>query len=104
MSSTDPLPAGFEIENPDLTTAGGIGDLTWLSVDRPEHVESRTDLYMAAFDFTSGTPDFSTAYLVRAVSPGTFTLPGASGRGHVPARDARQHRAPVRSRSRRLGS
>ena len=74
----DPLPAGFEIENPDLTSAGGIGDLSWLSVDRPEHVESRTDRYVAAFDFSSGTPDFSVAYMARAVSPGTFTLPGAS--------------------------
>ncbi len=74
----DPLPAGFEIENPDLTSGGGIGDLSWLSVSRPDHVESRTDLYMAAFDFSSGTPDFSVAYMVRAVTPGTFTRPGAS--------------------------
>jgi hypothetical protein len=74
----DPLPAGFEIENPDLTSAGGVGDMSWLAVDTPEHVESRTDQYVAAFRYMSEVPDFATAYLVRAVTPGTFTLPGAT--------------------------
>lgn len=74
---TDPLPAGFEIENPDLSAGSGVGDLSWLSVNRPLHAEARTDLYMAAFRFSSQTPKFSTAYLVRAVTPGTFTMPGA---------------------------
>ncbi len=75
---SDPLPAGFEIENPDLSAQSGIGDLSWLQVDYPIHVESRTDQYIAAFRFTSPMPEFSTAYLVRAVTPGLFTLPGAA--------------------------
>jgi alpha-2-macroglobulin len=75
---SDPLPAGFEIENPDLSAASGIGDLNWLDVDHPIHVESRTEQYVAAFRFTTPTPEFSTAYLVRAVTPGLFTLPGAA--------------------------
>ena len=74
----DPLPAGFEIENPDLTAGSGIGDFSWLSVDSPTHVESRTDAYVAAFRYMSDVPHFSTAYLVRAVTPGEFTLPGAT--------------------------
>ena len=27
----DPLPAGFEIENPDLLSGAGVGDLAWLA-------------------------------------------------------------------------
>lgn len=73
----DPLAAGFEIENPDLSAGGSIGDLSWLKVDTPTHVESRTDQYVAAFRYLSDVPHFKTAYLVRAVTPGDFTLPGA---------------------------
>ena len=74
----DPLPGGFEIENPDLSQGAGIGDLSWLSVDTPTHSEARTDQYVAAFRFYSDTASFSTAYMVRAVSPGSFVLPGAT--------------------------
>ncbi|MEQ1769626.1 MAG: alpha-2-macroglobulin family protein [Devosia sp.] len=74
----DPLPAGFEIENPDLST-GGVADLGWLSVNTPVHSEARTDQFVAAFRFYNGdTPVFSTAYMVRAVTPGTFVHPGAT--------------------------
>ena len=75
---SDPLPAGFEIENPDLSASQGVADLSWLSVDTPTHVESRTDQYVAAFRYVEDANDFSTAYMVRAVSPGTFVLPGAT--------------------------
>ncbi|HWA18745.1 MAG TPA: alpha-2-macroglobulin family protein [Devosia sp.] len=75
---SDPLPAGFEIENPDLVNSAGAGSFGWLSLDAPTHSESRTDQYVAAFRFYSETTGFSTAYLVRAVSPGQFTLPGAT--------------------------
>jgi hypothetical protein len=74
----DPLPAGFEIENPDLTQGGGVGDLSWLNVNTPAHVESRTDQYVAAFRYVSDAVPFATAYMVRAVTPGTFVLPGAT--------------------------
>jgi uncharacterized protein YfaS (alpha-2-macroglobulin family) len=76
----DPLPAGFEIENPNLLAgAGGVGDLSsWLALDTPAHVESRTDQYVAAFRTFSSVESYTTAYLVRAVSPGTFVLPGAT--------------------------
>ncbi len=74
----DPLPAGFEIENPDLSSTAGVADLSWLAVNTPSHVESRTDQYIAAFRYVSDTQTFATAYMVRATSPGTFTLPGAT--------------------------
>ena len=74
----DPLPAGFEIENPDLSAGAGVSDLSWLSVDTPVHTEARTDQYVAAFRYWSDVTSFSTAYLVRAVTPGTFSLPGAT--------------------------
>ncbi|MCB9992876.1 MAG: alpha-2-macroglobulin family protein [Hyphomicrobiaceae bacterium] len=75
---TDPLPAGFEIENPDLSAGGGASDLSWLNVSTPDHTESRTDHFMAAFNYYSEVSDFSAAYLVRAVTPGNFTGPGAA--------------------------
>ncbi|AKR54590.1 PAN domain protein [Devosia sp. H5989] len=74
----DPLPAGFEIENPDLLSGAGVGDLSWLTVDSPVHTESRTDQFVAAFRYSSAVQGFTTAYMVRAVSPGTFAMPGAT--------------------------
>jgi uncharacterized protein YfaS (alpha-2-macroglobulin family) len=74
----DPLPAGFEIENADLSAGAGMADLSWLTVDTPAHVEARTDQYVAAFRYVSDTSGFTTAYMVRAVSPGTFVQPGAT--------------------------
>ncbi|MDR3471214.1 MAG: alpha-2-macroglobulin family protein [Devosia sp.] len=74
----DPLPAGFEIENPDLSQSGDTSDLSWLKVDTPSHVEARTDQYVAAFRYGTSTPSFSTAYMVRATSLGSFALPGAT--------------------------
>jgi uncharacterized protein YfaS (alpha-2-macroglobulin family) len=41
-------------------------------------VESRTDQYVAAFRYGSDPGTFTTAYMVRAVTPGTFVLPGAT--------------------------
>lgn len=74
----DPLPAGFEIENPDLLQGSGVADLSWLTVDQPSHVESRTDQFVAAFRFTAQASSVTAAYMVRAVSPGTFVMPGAT--------------------------
>ena len=74
----DPIPAGFEIENPDLLQGSGVADLGWLTVDTPSHVEARTDQFVAAFRFTSDTSSVTTAYMVRAVSPGSFVMPGAT--------------------------
>src|SRR5207244_1388616 len=61
----DPLPAGFEIENPDLSGDNATSDLSWLKVDTPTHVEARTDQFVAAYRYGSRTPTFSAAYMVR---------------------------------------
>jgi len=73
----DPLPAGFEIENPTLLRAGEISNLDWLSVRSAEMTEFRTDRFLAAVDSTD-SEKFELAYIVRAVSPGQFYHPAAS--------------------------
>ena len=89
----DRLPAGFEIENPRLVDSGDVKTLDWLKTTRaPEHTEFRDDRFVAAFDFfgTEGRRRSSdndsaepaktatVAYLVRAVTPGSFVHPAAT--------------------------
>ena len=74
----DPLPAGFEIDNPNLVRSGDLAALEWLSVEEnPLTTEFRQDRFLAALDWQSDQP-FRLAYVVRAVSPGTFVHPAAS--------------------------
>ncbi|AOZ70357.1 PAN domain-containing protein [Rhodobacter xanthinilyticus] len=74
----DPLPAGFEIDNPNLLRAGDIAALDWLSVEENTRmVEFRQDRFLAALDWRSDAP-FRLAYILRAVSPGEFARPAAS--------------------------
>ena len=74
----DPLPAGFEIDNPNLLRAGDLAALDWLSVETDTRtVEFRQDRFLAAIDWRSDKP-FRLAYIVRAVSPGSFHQPAAS--------------------------
>jgi uncharacterized protein YfaS (alpha-2-macroglobulin family) len=76
----DPLPAGFEIDNPNLVRAGDIGGIDWLGlVGTPAHKEFRADRFVAAIDRGKNDPErFQLAYLVRAVSPGVFAHPAAT--------------------------
>jgi len=74
----DPLPAGFEIDNPNLLRAGDLSNIDWLDpVEQVEQTEFRADRFMAALDWRSDAP-FQLAYIVRAVSPGSYHLPAAS--------------------------
>jgi hypothetical protein len=74
----DPLPAGFEIDNPNLMAAGDVSALGWLQVTTATQMtEFRQDRFLAAIDWYGSDP-FRLAYIVRAVSPGTFHLPAAS--------------------------
>ena len=90
----DPLPAGFEIDNPHILASGDVAALDWLNpVSDVAHVEFRADRFIAAWDLpTGGATEFQFAYIVRATSPGTFLHPGGADRGHVPARAPRPHR------------
>ena len=75
---TDPLPAGWEIDNPNLLRAGDIGALDWLDGQTgAEMTEFRADRFAAALTWTGAEP-FSLAYIVRAVTPGRFRHPAAS--------------------------
>ena len=73
----DPLPAGLEIDNPNLLRAGDVGALDWLDPVSAEHSEFRSDRFLAAVDWRSDEP-FRLAYAVRAVSPGIYHHPAAS--------------------------
>jgi hypothetical protein len=75
---SDPLPAGFEIDNPNLMSAGSTSELAWLdTLDVVQHSEFRQDRFLAAVDWSSDQ-SFRLAYVVRAVSPGSFHHPAAS--------------------------
>ena len=74
----DPLPAGFEIDNPNLIRGGDTGGLDWLDAQSDvEHSEFRQDRFISAVDW-QGENSFRLAYIVRAVSPGSFHHPAAS--------------------------
>ncbi|MBB5752351.1 alpha-2-macroglobulin family protein [Prosthecomicrobium pneumaticum] len=77
---TDGLPAGFEIENPNISRSGDTASYDWLSVEtNVAHTEARTDRFLAAVTRSASDPlEFSVAYTARAVSPGTFVHPAAT--------------------------
>lgn len=74
----DLLPAGFEIDKaiePYDTTPGEV--FSWLGDDMAtaKITELRDDRYVAAIDLYGETK--ALAYMVRAVTPGRYTMPGA---------------------------
>ena len=73
----DPLPAGFEIDNPNLLRSGEIGALDWLKTKEAENAEFRSDRFVAAVNHRDADP-FRLAYIVRAVTPGTYHHPAAT--------------------------
>jgi hypothetical protein len=75
----DYLPAGFEIDNPRLVSSGETGTLAWIAdAAEPVNSEFRDDRFTAAFDRAQDSrPVFTVAYVVRAVSPGSYVLPQA---------------------------
>lgn len=74
----DPLPAGFEIDNPNLITAGSVPALEALGLEENvTHAEFRQDRFLAALDRPDAAP-FRLAYVVRAISPGSYHHPAPS--------------------------
>ncbi|MBX2806786.1 MAG: alpha-2-macroglobulin family protein [Hyphomicrobiales bacterium] len=78
----DRLPAGFEIENPSLVKGSDISAFSWLGNPAdPLHTSFRDDRFQAAFSEIrrdKSTPaNFTMAYVMRAVTPGEYTHPGA---------------------------
>lgn len=101
----DRLPAGLEVENPRLVDSGDVKSLDWLKTGRkPQHTDFRDDKVVAAFDFFGGdgarrnrngdddddnssddnssakgpVKEATVAYIVRAVTPGSFVHPAAT--------------------------
>lgn len=71
----DALPAGFEIDNPNLLRSGDVGALDWLTLQwGVEATEARSDRFLAAVDWRSTEP-LRLAYVVRAVTPGDYHYP-----------------------------
>lgn len=73
----DPLPAGLEIDNPNLLQSGDVRALDWLDPASAQHTEFRSERFVAAVDWRSDQA-FRLAYIVRAVSPGSYHHPAAS--------------------------
>ena len=76
----DLLPSGFEIETILNPEDGGqpenSGPYGWIGpISRPRIAEARDDRYVAAIDLYQ--EGFTLAYVVRAVTPGEFVMPGA---------------------------
>jgi uncharacterized protein YfaS (alpha-2-macroglobulin family) len=76
---TDLLPAGFEIDNPSLVGSAQLSKFNWLGNTEVAHTEFRDDRFVAAFNRSgSDGHEMTLAYVVRAVTPGLYTLPAAS--------------------------
>ena len=74
----DPLPAGFEIDNPDLISGGSVSKLDFLDLATDvAHSEFRQDRFLTAIDRTDNA-SFRLAYILRAVSPGKYHQPAAT--------------------------
>jgi uncharacterized protein YfaS (alpha-2-macroglobulin family) len=74
----DLLPAGFEVENARLAGSRGSEQLGWLGdLTKTRYSEYLDDRFVAAFDLDRDNQDFAVAYLVRAVTPGTYRQPAA---------------------------
>ena len=75
----DLLPAGFEIDNPSLVDSAKLSNFEWIGDVQAAHTEFRSDRFIAAFDRARGdNREITLAYVVRAVTPGTYDHPAAS--------------------------
>ncbi|WP_192843445.1 hypothetical protein, partial [Aureimonas sp. N4] len=76
----DPLPAGMAIDNPAILKGGDLAALDFLELTgEAAHTEFRTDRFLVAVDKAAkSTAAMRFAYIVRALSPGSFVHPAAS--------------------------
>lgn len=73
---TDLLPAGFEIDNPRVVNSADLSNFGWLGDTTVAHSEFRSDRFVAAFNSSGGNArEYTVAYIVRAVTPGTYAHP-----------------------------
>jgi len=75
---TDWVPAGFELENPHLNGIDPTSAFKWLGKQsRTDHTAYRNDRFIAALSETGNQKEYRVAYVVRAVTKGSYTLPPA---------------------------
>ncbi|WP_224816703.1 alpha-2-macroglobulin family protein [Hasllibacter sp. MH4015] len=75
----DPLPAGFEIDNPNLLQSGDVAALQGVDFPvTPQMSEFRAERFLSAINMRGGASLARLAYIVRAVTPGDFHHPAAS--------------------------
>lgn len=76
---TDLLPAGLQIDNPSLVDSAQLTNFDWIGEQTAAHTEFRNDRFVAAFNRTSDdNREINVAYVVRAVTPGTYDHPAAT--------------------------
>lgn len=75
---TDLLPAGFQIDNPNLVDSAQLTNFDWIGEVTAAHTEFRNDRFVAAFNRSADdNREINIAYVVRAVTPGTYDHPAA---------------------------
>lgn len=76
---TDLLPAGLEIDNPALVGSADLANFDWVGDTQAAHLEFRNDRFVAALDSSrQENGEMMLAYVVRAVTPGTYDHPAAT--------------------------
>ncbi|QEM82134.1 alpha-2-macroglobulin family protein [Halomonas binhaiensis] len=77
LAIEDPLPAGFQIDNPSVLASGDTRALEWFpgGMD-PTYAEFGSERFFAAVTLDERKP-FQLAYVVRAIQPGSFHHPAA---------------------------
>ena len=76
---SDWLPAGFELENPNINGIDPISGLKWIdNLSDTDSLSYKDDRFEAAISMDSKTKGkFKVAYVVRVVSRGSYTMPPA---------------------------
>ena len=73
----DMLPAGFEPDTVGLSSSDDSSSFAWLKdLSEPTFKAVRDDRYLAGFNLSGTDRAFKLAYVVRAVTPGTYVRPG----------------------------
>ena len=73
----DMLPAGLEPDTVGLSGSEDTGTFAWLKdLTEPTFKAIRDDRYLAGFDLEGSSKSFKVAYVVRAVTPGSYVRPG----------------------------
>ncbi len=75
--AVDMLPAGLEPETVGLSGDRDAGQFAWLKdLTDPTFTQLRDDRYLAGLNLSGADARFKFAYLVRAVTPGSYARPG----------------------------